>query len=147
VNEFEPAEVNLENCYPTEAQMRARINASFHPLDPTGHVAAEWWSDYKIKLEAWHAHRVDFEEALRNWPAIRAKLSSLVKHPEVAARILHAVSSPARFAELTPPATEAEVQFAFMSAPLIRHRFTLGDLFVFLNWDRETLWAQVNKNL
>lgn len=147
LNEFEPAEVNLENCYPTEAQMRARVDASFHSLDPHGRVAAECWSDYKIKLEAWHAHRVDFEEALRDWSSIRVRLHSLVKPPEVVARILHAVSSPARFAELTPPATEAEVQFAFMSAPLIRHRFTLGDLFVFLNWDRETLWAQVNKNL
>jgi glycerol-1-phosphate dehydrogenase [NAD(P)+] len=146
-DEFEPAELNLENCYPTEAQMKARINASFHPLDPTGRVAAECWSDYKIKLEAWHAHRVDFEDALRDWPAIRAQLGSLVKPPDVASHILHAVSSPVRFEQLTPAPTKAEVQFAFMNAPLIRHRFTLGDFFVFLNWDQETLWAQVNKNL
>lgn len=146
-DEFEPAELNLENCYPTEAQMKARINASFHPLDPTGHVAAECWSDYKIKLEAWHAHRVDFEEALHDWHNIRQQLRSLVKPPDYAARILHAVSSPARFADLTPTPTEAEVQFAFRNAPLIRHRFTLGDLFVFLKWDQETLWTQVSKNL
>jgi hypothetical protein len=59
---------------------------------------------------------------------------------------LQAVSSPVRFADLAPPPTESEVQFAFMNAPLIRHRFTLGDMFVFLNWDRQALWAQVNKN-
>ena len=144
--EFEAEEVNLENCYPTEAQMQARIEAAFHALDPSGRVAAECWSDYKIKLEAWHAHRADFEQALRNWPEIREKLQSLVKPPEVAARILHSISSPVRFEELTPPATESEVQFAFQSAPLIRRRFTLGDMFVFLNWDQETLWAQVNKS-
>ena len=40
-NEFEPAEINLENCYPTEAQMKARIETAFFPLDPTGRVAAE----------------------------------------------------------------------------------------------------------
>ena len=146
LDEFEPAEVNLVNCYPTEAQMKARIEASFNSLDSTGRVAAECWSDYKIKLEAWHAHRADFEEALRNWDDIRAQLSALVKPPEIAAHILHAISSPTRFADLTPPPAESEVQFAFRSAPLIRHRFTLGDLFVFLNWDQETLWAQVNKN-
>lgn len=146
-DEFEPAEVNLENCYHTETQMKARINASFHPLDPTGHVAAECWSDYKIKLEAWHAHRVDFQDALRDWPAIRAQLGSLVKPPDVASRILHAVASPVHFEELTPAPSKDEVQFAFMNAPLIRHRFTLGDFFVFLNWDQETLWSQVNKNL
>jgi glycerol-1-phosphate dehydrogenase [NAD(P)+] len=146
-DEFEPAEVNLENCYPTETQMKARIDASFHSLDPTGHVAAECWSDYKIKLGAWHAHRVDFEDALRDWPAIRAQLGSLVKPPDVASHILHAVSSPVRFEELTPAPTKVEVQFAFMNAPLIRHRFTLGDFFVFLNWNQETLWEQANKNL
>jgi glycerol-1-phosphate dehydrogenase [NAD(P)+] len=145
LDEFEPSEVNVANCYPTEAQMKARIEAAFYPLDPTGRVAAECWSDYKIKLEAWHVHRADFEAALQDWPAICAQLRSLVKPPQVAAGILHAISSPVRFAELTPPPTESEVQFAFRSAPLIRHRFTLGDLFVFLNWDQETLWAQVNK--
>jgi len=146
LDEFEPSEVNVANCYPTEAQMKTRIEAAFHPLDPTGRVAAECWSDYKIKLEAWHAHRADFEAALQDWPALGAQLRSLVKPPQVAADILHAISSPVRFAELTPPPTESEVQFAFRSAPLIRHRFTLGDLFVFLHWDQETLWAQVNKN-
>ena len=49
------------------------------------------------------------------------------------------------FAELTPPPTEAEVKFAFLNAPLIRRRLTLGDVFVFLDWDREALWARVNR--
>ena len=144
-DEFEPAEVNLENCYPTPAQMKARIETAFAPLDPTGRVAAECWSDYKVKLEAWHAQRADFENALRDWPHIQTRLRSLVKQPDVASRILHAITSPVDFEGLTPAPTEAEVQFAFRNAPLIRHRFTLGDLFVFLNWDQETLWAQVNK--
>jgi len=147
LDEFEPAEVNLENCYPTEVQMRARLEASFNPLDPTGRVAAECWSEYKIKLEAWHTHRPDFEAALQDWPNIRTQLRSLVKPPELTARILRAVASPLRFAELIPPPSAAEVQFAFTNASLIRHRLTLGDLFVFLNWDQETLWAQVNENL
>src|SRR5215211_7869853 len=146
LDEFEPSEVNIENCYPSEAQMKERIEASFHPLDRTGRVAAECWSDYKIKLEAWHAHRAVFEDALHDWHAISRQLRSLVKPPQVAANILRAISSPVRFAELTPPPTESEVRFAFRGAPLIRRRFTLGDLLVFLNWDQETLWAQVNKN-
>jgi glycerol-1-phosphate dehydrogenase [NAD(P)+] len=144
--EFEPAEVNLEHCYPGEEHMKARIEASFNPLDPAGRVAAECWSDYKIKLDAWHAHRADFKEALREWPAILDHLNTLVKPPEVASKILHAIASPVRFNELKPVPTAAEVQFAFRNAPLIRHRFTLGDLFVFLNWDQAALWTQVNKN-
>jgi glycerol-1-phosphate dehydrogenase [NAD(P)+] len=145
-DEFEPAEVNLEQCYPSEAQMKARIEAAFLPLDPTGRVAAECWSDYKVKLEAWHAYRADFEAALQDWPAIQTQLRSLAKPPELTSRILHAIESPVHFEGLTPSPSAAEVQFAFQSAPLIRHRFTLGDLLLFLNWDQETLWAQVNQN-
>jgi glycerol-1-phosphate dehydrogenase [NAD(P)+] len=142
--EFEPAETNIDLCYPTEAQMKIRIETAFSSLDPTGRVAAECWADYKVKLEAWHAHRADFEVALQNWPEIETHLRSLVKQPEVASRILYALEAPVHFEGLTPAPTKAEVQFAFRNAPLIRHRFTLGDLFMFLNWDQETLWTQVN---
>ena len=146
LNEFEPDEVNLETCYPTESQMRARLEESFKSLDPSGRVAAECWSEYKIKLEAWHAQRVAFEDALRHWPDIRTQLHALAKPPELTARILRAVNSPMNFAELTPSPSDTEVRFAFTNAPLIRHRFTLGDMFVFLNWEQETLWTQVNKD-
>ena len=147
LDEFEPEEVNLKNCYPTEAQMRTRLEATFNSLDPSGRVAAECWSEYKIKLEAWHAQRAVFEEALHRWPDIHTQLRALAKPPELAARILRAVDSPLRFEELTPPPYAAEVRFAFTYAPLIRHRFTLGDLLVFLNWDQEKLWTQINENL
>jgi len=83
---------------------------------------------------------------LRDWPNIQTQLRSLVKQPEAASLILHAIGSPVHFEELIPAPTEAEFQFAFRNAPLIRHRFTLGDLFLFLNWDQETLWGQVNKS-
>jgi len=145
-DEFEPAEVNLDNCYPAEAQMKSRIEAIFQPLDASGRVAAECWSDYKLKLEAWHAHRADFQDALQNWPAVQSHLKSLVKPRTTALNILNAISSPTRFSDLTPAATASEVQFAFRNAPLIRHRLTLGDLFVFLQWDQEDLWKQVNQN-
>lgn len=144
-DEFEPAEINLEKCYPTASQMRTRIEAAFNALDPSGRIAAECWADYHIKLEAWHAQRNDFESFLRAWPALRPKLQALVKPSQLAARILSEVGSPLSFAELTPPPTEAEVKFAFLNAPLIRRRLTLGDVFVFLDWDREALWARVNR--
>jgi len=147
LDEFEPDEVNLKNCYPTESQMRARLEESFNLLDPSGRVAAECWTEYKIKLEAWHAQRAGFEDVLRHWSEIRAQLRALAKPPQLAARILRAVAAPMSFADLTPPPSVAEVRFAFTNAPLIRHRFTLGDLFVFLNWEQETLWTQVNENL
>jgi len=144
IKEFKPAKIDLKNCYPTEAEMKARIDATFQPLDSAGHIAAECWADYKIKLDAWHAHRIEFEEALHDWSNIRNKLNTLVKPPDRVSQILHTIGSPFHFDELTPAPTEIDVQFAFRNAPFIRQRFTLGDLFLFLNWNQETLWAQVN---
>jgi glycerol-1-phosphate dehydrogenase [NAD(P)+] len=147
LDDFEPAEVNLANCYPTEAEMRTRIETAFHSIDPQGQVAAECWSDYKLKLQSWHAHRADFDAALREWPTVHAQLRSLAKPPEVAERILEAIASPDCFPQLMPSPAEDEVKFAFAHAPLIRRRFTLGDLFVFLNWDQEMLLTRVSKYL
>lgn len=147
LDEFDPAEVNLNSCFPAEAEMKARLDSSFNSLDSSGRVAAECWSEYKIKLEAWHAHRTDIEAALHDWNDIRASLRSLTKPPELTSDILRAITSPMHFAELTPPPSPAEVRFAFTHAPLIRRRLTLGDLFVFLNWDQRDLWAKVRNNL
>jgi hypothetical protein len=47
------------------------------------------------------------------------------------------------FDALTPPIREEQVKFAFMNGVLMRGRFTIGDLLLFLQWDRETLWQQV----
>jgi hypothetical protein len=42
-----------------------------------------------------------------------------------------------------PPITKDKVQYAFLSAPFYRKRLTLGDLLVYLSWDREKLWQEV----
>ncbi len=112
-------------------------------MDPSGRAGAECWADYRLKLEAWHAHRPEFETVLRQWPAVRAELQRFTRPPRRLAEILRAVDSPLTFSELAPPAAEAQVKFAFLNAPLMRKRLTLGDVLLFVNWDREALWEQV----
>jgi glycerol-1-phosphate dehydrogenase [NAD(P)+] len=140
--EFEPAEVTPARCYPSVETMRARIEATFAAVDPSGRAGAECWADYQIKLDAWRAHRAEFEAVLRDWPEVRAEARRLARPPERLAEILRAIDSPLSFAELAPPASEGEVRFAFLNAPLMRKRLTLGDLLLFLNWDREALWRR-----
>jgi hypothetical protein len=71
----------------------------------------------------------------------------MTNRPDKLDKMLHAITSPVHFEGLTPEPTDVEVQFAFSSAALIRHRFTLGDLSAYLHWDQETLWAQLKKVL
>jgi glycerol-1-phosphate dehydrogenase [NAD(P)+] len=143
MTEFDPNRLNLADCYPTPAQMQNRVQAAFETLDPSGRIAAECWSEYRQKLDQWHTHRRDFEEFLRDWPAVRAKLESLVRPPELLVKILRELGAPLHFDELNPPMTEDQLRFAFFNAPFIRRRFSLGDLLLFLNWDLSRLWQQV----
>ena len=142
---FEPASVDLTSCYPTIDSAKARLESSFLSIDPSGKAGAECWSDYKQKLEAWHEHRKDFEAALRDWPSIRERLQQETRPPETLIRILRAMDAPLNWDQLTPPVSEERARFAFMHASLMRKRFTLGDLLIFLNWDREVLWEEIGE--
>jgi glycerol-1-phosphate dehydrogenase [NAD(P)+] len=143
LSDFEPDEVALAQCYPSADAMQARIESTFAAVDPSGRAGAECWADYRLKLEAWHAHRPEFEAARRGWPALRAELEGFTRPPERLAEILRAIDAPLTFGELAPPASEQQVKFAFLNAPLMRKRLTLGDVLLFVNWDREDLWEQV----
>ncbi len=145
LDEFNPHEVNLAACYPTAAQMEQDIRQAFIQIDSTGKAGEECWADYHLKLEAWGSQREHFENLLKNWPSIQTKLNSTTRRPERLLEILQAISSPLIFSQLIPPIKEAQARFAFMNSPLMRKRLTLGDLFIFLNWDREKLWHQVWK--
>jgi glycerol-1-phosphate dehydrogenase [NAD(P)+] len=143
LNRFKPTDVDPESCYPALNTMKRLIHRTFAGMDPSGDAAAECWTEYSMKLEAWHANRQAFEHLLRDWDSIRNRIEKPLRPPEWIAAVLSNLGSPLAFEELDPPVTEDCVQFAFINAPLIRRRLTLGDLFVFLNWDREAVWKHV----
>jgi glycerol-1-phosphate dehydrogenase [NAD(P)+] len=143
MNEFDPARVDLERCYPEPQEMQARIRRAFDELDPSGGIASEFWGEYRKKLEAWHAHRVTFESFLREWDSIRRELEVLVRPPQLLVRILQEMNSPVHFEQLNPPPPVAQLEFAFANASFFRSRFTLGDLFIFLDWDMKRLWERI----
>jgi glycerol-1-phosphate dehydrogenase [NAD(P)+] len=143
LDEFEPTEVQAANCYPDRETMETLIRSTFLEIDPSGKAGEECWADYRLKLEAWQAHKAEFTAFLADWPSIRRELSASVRSPERIREILRAVEAPEKFSELPPPFSESQVKFSFLNAPLMRKRLTLGDLLIFLGWDRETLWKQV----
>ncbi len=140
---FRPKAVLVAQCYPAPDQMRQRIEEMFVPIDSTGGVAAECWADYQIKLAAWRAQSVNLAAFLRDWSVVRGEIEALARPPEALAAILHGMDAPLRFEDLLPPLSEAQVKFAFMGAPLMRKRLTIGDLLIFFGWDREQLWREV----
>lgn len=141
--EFDPGRIDLNGCYPSMAEMKMRVEQNFAAVDPSGKAGAECWLDYEKKLAAWHERRADFESALQDWSAIKERLAAETCAPETIRDILLAVKAPTHWSELTPPVSESEARFAFMNASLTRNRLTIGDMLIFANWDRESLWKEI----
>jgi glycerol-1-phosphate dehydrogenase [NAD(P)+] len=123
--------------------MERRIRQAFLQVDTSGKAGAECWADYQIKLEKWNDQREKLGDFLCDWAEIKPILVGLTRPPKKIAAILKAVGSPLRFDELKPPVDQEAVRFAFLNAPLIRRRLTLGDLLIFFGSDREALFDKV----
>lgn len=142
LQEFDPEDVDLDRCFPPMEMMQNYVLDVFSTIDPSGKAGAECWSDYRAKLENWQRQRDNFEAFLGDWREIRSDLQTLVRPPEHVMEILHKIEAPASFEQLEPAVGPREAKFAFLNAPLMRNRFTLGDLLFFLQWDREALFQR-----
>ncbi len=142
---FDPTSIVLDNCYPKPEIMKKQIFDNFKTIDPSGKAGEECWSDYKQKLDTWNDCRKKFSEALRNWAQIKKTLQNQIRSTDVILSILKAINAPIKWEMLVPEVQESAAHFAFMNASLMRKRMTIGDLFIFMNWDREALWKQIWK--
>ncbi|MBN1536801.1 MAG: iron-containing alcohol dehydrogenase [Anaerolineales bacterium] len=145
LNRFQLETTTLEECFPSADEMHRLILETFSQLDPTGKVGEECWLDYEQKLKKWSEQQPIVETFLREWPRQKELLLAMVHPPQKILDILQRVGAPLRFSELTPEITERKVHFAFLNAPLIRKRLTLGDLLIFFKWDRERLWEEISR--
>jgi glycerol-1-phosphate dehydrogenase [NAD(P)+] len=143
LEEFDPAAVDIDLCYPDLETMQPYVAQIFQAIDPSGIVGAECWSDYHIKLEKWQANQLKLSYFIADWEEIKTDLLELTRPPELIVEILRAAGSPLWFDELKPPLGIEQVKFAFLNSPFIRQRLTLGDLLFFLDWDREALWQRI----
>lgn len=140
---FDPSTVILDNCYPNPEIMKKQIINNFNTIDPSGRAGEECWSDYEQKLEKWNECRDQFSQVLDNWAHIRQRFQEEIRSTEVILKILKSIHAPIKWEMLEPKVQESTARFAFMNASLMRKRMTIGDLFIFTNWDRETLWKQI----
>jgi glycerol-1-phosphate dehydrogenase [NAD(P)+] len=132
----------LRRWFPTPAQMRDRVEAAFHRLDPTGATARECWADYSRKLTRWHANRDAIERFAAGWAEHEHALDRLLVDPARIVAALLAAGAPVRFAELDPPVDPALARWAIANCHLMRDRFTVADLGWFLgSWDDEGVAA------
>ncbi len=139
LEQFDPATIDIDACYPQAAALEETIQRLFQPLDPSGAMARECWNEYHKKLTLWQQNRPHFERFCANWQTQhRQELAALVCRPESVHRILQEAGAPLNCQELNPPVSQHEYEFAVSYGQLIRSRFVLTDLLYFLGWNRET---------
>jgi glycerol-1-phosphate dehydrogenase [NAD(P)+] len=138
LKEFDPGEVDLGACFPADADVEPLVRAAFARIDPSGRVGSECWRDVAVKLERWRHCRDAFAAFLDRWPTERETLRAMLQPPALLADALGTAGAPTRFSELDPPADAETVRWALRTVPLMRNRFTLGDVLFFTGrWDEQ----------
>lgn len=124
---------------PSDDAMRARIDAAFGAIDPTGAAAQESARDYMQKLSRWRERQDVFADFLEAWPTQRALLTQHLMPVEDYAALLRQMGHPMDFSDMQTPVSRREVRWAFYNAHLMRKRFSIGDLAFFSGLFDETL--------
>lgn len=143
LSHFSPESIDFGKCFPSRSLMENHIKDVFISIDPTGKAGAECWRDYQIKLEKWQNHKQNIKYFLDNWELIKGNISLLVNSPQQIREILKSVRGPYTIKTLSPFLSEEQLKFAFLNAPLMRKRLTIGDILIFFNFDRQRIWNNV----
>jgi glycerol-1-phosphate dehydrogenase [NAD(P)+] len=132
----------IELLFPSAAEMERRVRAAFDPLDPSGAMGAECWSEYSAKLARWHANRDQVEAFAADWDAHRGALEKLLVDPVRLVEAMRMAGAPTRFADLDPAVDPATARWALANCHLMRDRFTVADLACFTGgWGEEDVEA------
>jgi len=125
------AEPGLALRFPAEDEMEERVRAAFDPLDPSGAMAEECWSDYRAKLRRWHERRQPAERFAAEWERRQGPLEELLVDPARLVEAMKTAGAPVRFAELDPAVDAETARWAIANCHLMRDRFTVADLACF----------------
>lgn len=135
LKELDPKKVNVDQCFPTEEQMKPFVYRAFEWIKKE--TADECWKGYQKKLAAWKAHKEDLAALLAHWDEFKAEVSKVVVSPEYLCRQMHAAGAPTRYSQMSPPIDEETARWALRDCHLYRNRFTLSDLLFYLGWWNE----------
>jgi glycerol-1-phosphate dehydrogenase [NAD(P)+] len=117
--------------FPEEEEMRERVRAAFDPLDPSGGMSEECWSDYSAKLARWHRSRELVERFAAGWEEHLRSLEPLLVDPARLVEAMREAGAPVRFSALDPAVDAETARWALANCHLMRNRFTIADLACF----------------
>jgi glycerol-1-phosphate dehydrogenase [NAD(P)+] len=114
------------------------VRDAFGPIDASGAVWKECWSDYRKKLDVWNSSEEAVAHFQSDWTTHRSELLSYLTTPEQFMAALAATGHPLHFENVTPGIPEDQARWAFAHARLMRKRISIADVLYFFGaWDDE----------
>lgn len=129
LEEFDPA-VHRPQLVDLEA-LHTLVLATFEPLDPSGAIGQECWSDVRVKATSWNEHLAQIADLDAHWPQLRSELAAVLADPDEYLAALHATGHPLWFEQVPPGIPDDQVRWAFGNARLMRKRLSVADFLAF----------------
>ena len=146
MNEFDPATVDIDKCYPSLEEMEPICKGAFDWLDDTHSAAEECWADYQKKLQRWHEHKEEFRTFLNHFDEFKQTVSPWLKKPEYVAKCMHDANAPTRYSQLNYPVDAVTARWAMTNCHLMRNRFSVIDLLHFCGiWSEDFVQMLVDR--
>jgi len=124
--------VSVDRLDLVEAERRVR--EAFDPIDPTGRISDECWSDYRRKWSAVASLVPRIDAVLEGWSDHAPTLQSLVRPSTRIAAGLSAAGTPVRLVDVGADVDSLVARWAVANCGLMRNRFTVVDLLTLLGW-------------
>ncbi|MBA4336586.1 hypothetical protein C0416_02310 [bacterium] len=114
--------------FPEWNEVEEKIKREFFAKGFSNDSVLEMIADYKIKYDKWIESKKDIIEFFKFWDSEKKIIRGLIKSGDEIKSALKEIGI-----NISTRAFPKEMEFAFLSAHFIRRRFTLADLFFFLN--------------
>jgi glycerol-1-phosphate dehydrogenase [NAD(P)+] len=147
VQEFSPAKLDLDRCYPSEQGALKEMQDQLGPLNPDAKSMDEIWTHYNEKLILWKKNRPLFEKFLSEWNkpgGPKDQISDKLISAEKIIESLYLSGNPTLPEDLTPPVSPEIMRFAFLNARFMRNRFIMDDIMGFAGKMNDDFWQRVD---
>jgi len=134
VEDFNPALINIENCFPSKDIMKSMVYSAFSNIDHNGKLSSECWDDYEKKLMNWYKNKINFKNFLLNWDTFKEEIKNMLLSSEFLVKCMNEAGAPKKYCQMNPPVDIHTALWSITNCHLFRNRFTVVDFLFFICW-------------
>jgi glycerol-1-phosphate dehydrogenase [NAD(P)+] len=147
INDFDIIAVPFESFFPAKNIMEDIIRTNFLEKGLNIENINEILNDYSIKYKRWNDAESGVKKFIDNWEDEKKILKSLTLEGDKLKKALLEAGMSFNLNHFDPEIDLKDLKFAFLNAPYIRRRFTVGDLFALCGELKEETFRRVYSRL